>query len=174
MCFQSSPPLVKLPPPSVTISSSSSLSAQLLRTERSSAQWRCRSSTRSTWRRLTGPAAISAPSSPTRTVLLSCSAWRKALLLFVSDESPGNRNCELLGAANLRAYFVVFFVHLCWRWHDAGTYDAGTKTGGPNGSIRNEEEYTHGANAGLRIALDFCGELPAPSVQYALMFNFGS
>ncbi|MBA0849942.1 hypothetical protein Goshw_023033 [Gossypium schwendimanii] len=25
-------------------------------------------------------------------------------------------------------------------WHDAGTYDVNTKTGGPNGSIRNEEE----------------------------------
>ncbi|KAK4345453.1 hypothetical protein RND71_035629 [Anisodus tanguticus] len=31
-------------------------------------------------------------------------------------------------------------------WHDAGTYDCKSKTGGPNGSIRNEEEFTHGAN----------------------------
>lgn len=31
------------------------------------------------------------------------------------------------------------------------------KTGGPNGSIRNEEEYTHGANSGLKISLDLCG-----------------
>lgn len=45
------------------------------------------------------------------------------------------------------------------RWHDAGTYDAKTKTGGANGSIRNEEEYTHGANSGLKIALDMCGRL---------------
>lgn len=43
------------------------------------------------------------------------------------------------------------------RWHDAGTYDASTKTGGPNGSIRNEEEYTHGSNSGLKKAIDFCG-----------------
>ncbi|KAH7518421.1 hypothetical protein FEM48_Zijuj09G0169800 [Ziziphus jujuba var. spinosa] len=42
-------------------------------------------------------------------------------------------------------------------WHDAGTYDASTKTGGPNGSIRNEEEYTHGSNSGLKKAIDFCG-----------------
>ncbi|OIT38963.1 synaptotagmin-1 [Nicotiana attenuata] len=41
-------------------------------------------------------------------------------------------------------------------WHDAGTYDAKSKTGGPNGSIRNEEEFSHGANNGLKIALDFC------------------
>lgn len=44
------------------------------------------------------------------------------------------------------------------RWHDAGTYDANTNTGGPNGSIRNEEEYTHGSNNGLKIALELCGE----------------
>lgn len=39
-------------------------------------------------------------------------------------------------------------------WHDAGTYDKTTKTGGPNGSIRFEEEYNHGSNAGLKIAID--------------------
>lgn len=45
-----------------------------------------------------------------------------------------------------------------WRsWHDAGTYDAENKTGGANGSIRNEEEYSHGANNGLKKAIDFCG-----------------
>lgn len=43
------------------------------------------------------------------------------------------------------------------RWHDAGTYDAKTKTGGPNGSIRNE--YNHEVNRGLKIAIDLCGEL---------------
>ncbi|KAJ9549186.1 hypothetical protein OSB04_021729 [Centaurea solstitialis] len=41
-------------------------------------------------------------------------------------------------------------------WHDAGTYDVNTKTGGPNGSIRTEEEYSHGSNNGLKIAIDFC------------------
>lgn len=45
------------------------------------------------------------------------------------------------------------------RWHDAGTYDVNTKTGGPNGSIRNEHELGHGANSGLKIAINFCGEL---------------
>ncbi|CAN1276526.1 Probable L-ascorbate peroxidase 4, peroxisomal [Linum perenne] len=45
------------------------------------------------------------------------------------------------------------------RWHDAGTYDKNTKTGGPNGSIRNDEELAHGANSGLKIALDFCGSI---------------
>jgi L-ascorbate peroxidase len=32
-----------------------------------------------------------------------------------------------------------------------------TKTGGANGSIRFEEEYTHGSNAGLKIAIDLLG-----------------
>jgi len=32
-----------------------------------------------------------------------------------------------------------------------------TKTGGANGSIRYEEEYTHGSNAGLKIAIDILG-----------------
>ncbi|CAH1413667.1 unnamed protein product [Lactuca virosa] len=44
-------------------------------------------------------------------------------------------------------------------WHDAGTYDAKTKTGGPNGSIRNKEEYMHAANTGLKIAIDLCDEV---------------
>jgi hypothetical protein len=56
-------------------------------------------------------------------------------------------------------------------WHDAGTYDVNTRTGGPNGSIRAEREYSHGANAGLKIAIDFCGmyRLP-PSSQSQCLF----
>nr|AQL59244.1 ascorbate peroxidase 3 [Lilium regale] len=46
-------------------------------------------------------------------------------------------------------------------WHDAGTYDVNTKTGGPNGSIRFEEELNHGANAGLKIAIDLCEPVKA-------------
>ncbi|KAI6670965.1 hypothetical protein NL676_005850 [Syzygium grande] len=34
----------------------------------------------------------------------------------------------------------------------------GRRSPGPNGSIRNKEEYSHDANAGLKIPLDFCGE----------------
>ena len=30
-------------------------------------------------------------------------------------------------------------------WHDADTYDAKKKTGGPNGSIRNAEVCSHGS-----------------------------
>nr|XP_043640150.1 L-ascorbate peroxidase 3-like [Erigeron canadensis] len=58
-------------------------------------------------------------------------------------------------------------------WHDAGTYDAKTKTGGPNGSIRNEEEYKHAANNGLKIAIDLCEEVKAkhPRITYADLYQ---
>ncbi|XP_077219538.1 ascorbate peroxidase 3 [Tasmannia lanceolata] len=58
-------------------------------------------------------------------------------------------------------------------WHDAGTYDVNTKTGGPNGSIRNEEESKHGSNNGLQIAIDLCGEVKKkhPSITYADLYQ---
>ncbi|XP_020217105.1 L-ascorbate peroxidase 3 [Cajanus cajan] len=58
-------------------------------------------------------------------------------------------------------------------WHDAGTYDAKTKTGGPNGSIRTEEELNHAANKGLRTAVEFCEEVKAkhPKVSYADIYQ---
>jgi catalase (peroxidase I) len=42
-------------------------------------------------------------------------------------------------------------------WHDAGTYDASTQTGGPRGCMRFSEEKSEanfGANAGLGVARD--------------------
>ncbi|PPS10206.1 hypothetical protein GOBAR_AA10437 [Gossypium barbadense] len=58
-------------------------------------------------------------------------------------------------------------------WHDAGTYDVSTKTGGPNGSIRNEEEYSHSSNNGLKIAIDFCEEVKAKhqKITYADLYQ---
>lgn len=85
---------------------------------------------------------ISALSSRARTVLRSCLDWRKSSISLVSQ----------------RIDLWLIWNGVLWRWHDAGTYDAQSKTGGPNGSIRNEEEYTHGANSGLKIALELCGE----------------
>lgn len=64
-------------------------------------------------------------------------------------------------------FYLLIFINIAtpklntinWcRWHDAGTYNAETKTGGANGSIRNEHELGHGANSGLKIAVNFCGE----------------
>ncbi|KAH9623404.1 hypothetical protein KSS87_002916 [Heliosperma pusillum] len=56
-------------------------------------------------------------------------------------------------------------------WHDAGTYDVKTKTGGPNGSIR--YELSHGANRGLKVAIDFCEEIKAkyPKITYADLYQ---
>ncbi|XP_042469754.1 probable L-ascorbate peroxidase 4, peroxisomal isoform X1 [Zingiber officinale] len=58
-------------------------------------------------------------------------------------------------------------------WHDAGTYDAKTKSGGPNGSIRLEEEYSHRANAGLKIAIDLLEPVKEkhPNVSYADLYQ---
>ncbi|XP_062195506.1 probable L-ascorbate peroxidase 4, peroxisomal [Phragmites australis] len=58
-------------------------------------------------------------------------------------------------------------------WHDAGTYDVNTKTGGANGSIRYEEEYTHGSNAGLKIAIDLLEPIKAknPRITYADLYQ---
>lgn len=58
-------------------------------------------------------------------------------------------------------------------WHDAGTYDANRKNGGPNGSIRNEVEYNHAANRGLKIAIDLCEEVKAkhPRISYADLYQ---
>ncbi|XXG66168.1 hypothetical protein AAC387_Pa05g3704 [Persea americana] len=58
-------------------------------------------------------------------------------------------------------------------WHDAGTYDVNTKTGGPNGSIRNEEEYKHGSNNGLKISIDLCEEVKKknPKITYADLYQ---
>ena len=41
---------------------------------------------------------------------------------------------------------------LRFAWHDAGTYDKSSKTGGPNGSIRFDKELSQGANNGLLYA----------------------
>ncbi|GAB4847554.1 L-ascorbate peroxidase 3 [Ancistrocladus abbreviatus] len=58
-------------------------------------------------------------------------------------------------------------------WHDAGTYDAKTNTGGPNGSIRNERELNYSANRGLKIAVDLCEEVKArhPKITYADLYQ---
>ncbi|XP_047332097.1 L-ascorbate peroxidase 3-like [Impatiens glandulifera] len=58
-------------------------------------------------------------------------------------------------------------------WHDAGTYDFHTQTGGPDGSIRNEKELMHGANNGLKIAIDLCETVKAkhPKITFADLYQ---
>ncbi|KAJ3100579.1 heme peroxidase [Phlyctochytrium bullatum] len=54
-------------------------------------------------------------------------------------------------------------------WHDAGTYDAATGTGGPNGSMRFSSVAAHGGNNGLQIARDLLAPIHAahPSISIA-------
>ncbi|XP_010446847.1 PREDICTED: L-ascorbate peroxidase 5, peroxisomal [Camelina sativa] len=58
-------------------------------------------------------------------------------------------------------------------WHDAGTYDAKKKTGGPNGSIRFKEELNRSHNKGLEKAVAFCEEVKVkhPRVSYADLYQ---
>ncbi|CAN8229195.1 unnamed protein product [Cochlearia groenlandica] len=58
-------------------------------------------------------------------------------------------------------------------WHDAGTYDAKLKTGGPNGSIRFQEELNRPHNKGVEKAVAFCEEVKSkhPRVSYADLYQ---
>ncbi|CAJ1930477.1 unnamed protein product [Sphenostylis stenocarpa] len=58
-------------------------------------------------------------------------------------------------------------------WHDAGTYDVKTRTGGPTGSIRTARELFHAANKGLETAVVFCEEVKAkhPNISYADLYQ---
>lgn len=77
------------------------------------------------------------------------------------------------------ALFAAFFAHfektpnmasvLRFAWHDAGTWDSATKTGGPNGSLRFDKELAHGANTGLAPVRDQLVQIKSqfPNVNYA-------
>eukprot|EP00965_Chrysotila_dentata_P064913 2151830-Pleurochrysis_carterae.AAC.1 len=54
-------------------------------------------------------------------------------------------------------------------WHDAGTYDVKTKTGGPHAAMRFEPEASYAADAGLNIARDLLEPVHAalPGLSYA-------
>lgn len=81
--------------------------------------------------------------------------------------------------------FEAFFTHfektpnmasvLRFAWHDAGTWDPTTKTGGPNGSLRFDKELAHGANTGLSPVRDQLVQLKAqfPNVNYADFIQAG-
>jgi len=54
-------------------------------------------------------------------------------------------------------------------WHSAGTFDQGSKTGGPFGTMRFESERAHGANNGLEIAIRLLEPIKEqfPTISYA-------
>jgi cytochrome c peroxidase len=58
-------------------------------------------------------------------------------------------------------------------WHDAGTYDKESHTGGPRGTIRHFPESSYSANAGLQIARDFLEPFKQkyPEITYADLYS---
>eukprot|EP00850_Spirogloea_muscicola_P022813 SM000313S11963 [mRNA] locus=s313:143:1855:+ [translate_table: standard] len=58
-------------------------------------------------------------------------------------------------------------------WHNCGTYDVKTNTGGPNGTIRNNHELSHQANAGLTWAVQQleCIHDKLPVLSYADIYQ---
>nr|KYP66606.1 L-ascorbate peroxidase 3, peroxisomal [Cajanus cajan] len=58
-------------------------------------------------------------------------------------------------------------------WNDACTYDAQTRTGGANASIRTPQELKHQANIGLERAVRLCEEVKAKlkKVSYADLYQ---
>jgi L-ascorbate peroxidase len=71
-----------------------------------------------------------------------------------------------------------FFVRLAW--HDSGTYDASIKEwpacGGADGSIRFAPEINHGANNGLKGAVDLLNPVKEkfPDISYADIYQMAS
>ncbi|CAI9105229.1 OLC1v1004103C1 [Oldenlandia corymbosa var. corymbosa] len=54
-------------------------------------------------------------------------------------------------------------------WHSAGTFDQATKTGGPFGTMRFQDELGHGANNGIHIAVNLLEPIKQqfPTLSYA-------
>ena len=81
--------------------------------------------------------------------------------------------------AELRAFIDAECCHPLFvriAWHDSGTFDQSTGTGGANGSIRFDEELSHGANAGLSKARAFLAPFKArfPVVSWADIIQMAS
>lgn len=92
-------------------------------------------------------------------------------LRYFSSLAPNKALYERLQTRYFKLYDETQAMPLLLRlaWHDAGTYDAKTKTGGPNGSIRFGTMLAHGANAGLPWARDQVSTIKAefPEVNWA-------
>ena len=107
------------------------------------------------------------------------SRYSNTAALFVSKES-------LEGAQSMIDSIIdekncnPFFVRLAW--HDSGTYDDSLKSepwpkaGGAIGSIRFEPEIKHGANNGLKTAVELLEPVKAkyPDMSYADIFQMAS
>ena len=89
-------------------------------------------------------------------------------------------NAELYSKVKEK-YYVLFKstncmpVMLRFAWHDAGTYDAKSNTGGPNGSIRFDAELSHNSNNGLDYARTCVNDIQKDftNVSYADLIQIG-
>lgn len=77
-----------------------------------------------------------------------------------SEEQVAKCKNDLLKFIGERRNIAPLMIRLSW--HDAGTYDEATKTGGPRAVMRFDfGESKHGANAGLAIARDLLAPIKA-------------
>jgi catalase (peroxidase I) len=85
---------------------------------------------------------------------LSTSAQCASLAYKIpSDEQVDKVRAELMSFISARKNIAPLMIRLSW--HDAGTYDVKSNTGGPRACMRFDfGESSHGANAGLAIARD--------------------
>ncbi|KAH9608352.1 hypothetical protein KSS87_017807 [Heliosperma pusillum] len=76
---------------------------------------------------------------------------------------------DLHNLLSLNKQFAPTILRLAF--HDAGTYDAKTNTGGTNGSVRNE--MSTAPNVGMQAALDFCEQVKVrhSKVTYADLYQ---
>jgi cytochrome c peroxidase len=92
-----------------------------------------------------------------------------------SDEQANKCRADLMKFIGERRNIAPLMVRLSW--HDAGTYDEATQTGGPRACMRFDfGESTHGANAGLAIARDLLAPIKArhPSISNADLWSLAA
>lgn len=70
----------------------------------------------------------------------------------------------------------LLITSVCTAWHDAGTYNKNTGTGGATGTIRFTKEMTAPPNAGLDLATKLLTKIKKdhPSVSWADLLQLAS
>ncbi|KAG4988045.1 hypothetical protein JHK84_030615 [Glycine max] len=85
---------------------------------------------------------------------------RRELGVFITNNKCAPLMLQFAYLTLLNYCFHVFLANSlhCLRWNDAATYDAKSRRGGPNGSIRLRigQELKHEANKGLENAVQYC------------------
>ncbi|KAI4968451.1 hypothetical protein ZWY2020_045781 [Hordeum vulgare] len=108
------------------------------------------------------------PEKGTRWVTMSSATGPVVDAEYVAEIERARRDLRALIASKSCAPIMLRLA-----WHDAGTYDKDTNTGGPDGSIRFPEELGHAANAGLKIAVDLLDPIKQkhPKITHADLYQ---